>query len=207
MSLFSDVSFALNEATIYDLVGPSGSGKSTLLRICALLLDRDEGELLLRGESCEDMRSTVWRKHVCLVPQKPSLVAGTVRDNLVLPWTYKVRAGETPPDDTQLVYLLAKAGLDDIGLNRDTSQLSGGQAARVALLRAFATQPAVLLLDEVDAALDSESAYAIGNLTQALIGPNMTCVRIRHRAADGFATGAFTLKNGTLTYESAEAGV
>ncbi|MEG0758444.1 MAG: ATP-binding cassette domain-containing protein, partial [Raoultibacter sp.] len=132
--LFTDLSFALEEATIYDLVGSSGSGKSTLLRVCALLLERDGGELLLRGESAETMRPTVWRKHVCLVPQKPSLISGTVRDNLVLPWTLKVHAGETSPADAQLANLLAKAGLTDIELNRDISQLSGGQAARVALL-------------------------------------------------------------------------
>ena len=118
----------------------------------------------------------------------------------MLPWTFKVRAGEEPPDDAFLKHLLVQAQLSDIALARDVSQLSGGQAARVALLRAFATKPAVLLLDEVDAALDSESAHSIGVLTRALVKDDMTCLRIRHRSADGLATGTFTLKDGRLIY-------
>lgn len=203
--LFSGVSFALEERTVYDLVGPSGSGKSTLLRACALMLAHDEGELFLDGEPSGAMPRTLWRRRVCLVPQKPSLVTGTVRDNLVLPWTLKVHAGETPPTDSELSDLLVEAELGDIELSRPASQLSGGQLARVALLRVFAARPRVLLLDEVDAALDAESARAIGKLTRALVGDGMTCLRIRHRAADGFAKGVFQLKDGALSYSDYDA--
>lgn len=199
-SLFGDVSFALREGTVYDLVGPSGAGKSTLLRACALMMARDAGELYLDGEPSSGFKPCEWRRRVCLVPQKPSLVAGTVRDNLLLPWRLKVRAGEAPPADDALRELVRYAELDDVGLDRDVSQLSGGQQARVALLRAFATRPAVLLLDEVDAALDDESACAVGRLTKALVGTCMTCLRIRHRAADGFASGTFALRGGALSY-------
>ena len=205
--LFSGVSLSLEDATIYDLVGPSGSGKSTLLRACALMLDREGGSTFLGGKSCSDFSPTEWRKRVCLVPQKPSLISGTVRDNLVLPWTLKVRSGEAAPTDGELASLLAKAELGDVELERDASQLSGGQQARVALLRAFATKPSVLLLDEVDAALDSDSACAIGRLTKALIGENMACLRIRHRAADGFAKGTFELIEGALSYRDNPADV
>lgn len=204
--LFAGLGFALDEATIYDLVGPSGSGKSTLLRACALMIERESGRLYLGGESSSDMPVTQWRKRVCLVPQKPSLVSGTVRDNLVLPWTLKVRADESAPRDGELADLLAKAELGDVELERDVSQLSGGQLARIALLRAFAAKPAVLLLDEVDAALDADSACAIGRLAAALVGTGMTCLRIRHRAADGFAAGTFELKAGSLSYSENAGG-
>ena len=66
-------------------------------------------------------------------------------------------------------------------------------------LDVYKRQP-VLLLDEVDAALDNGSACAIGRLTKALVDERTTCVRIRHRAADGFASGTFTLRAGALTY-------
>lgn len=198
--VLEDESFTLEAGEIYDLVGPSGAGKSTLLRACALMMARQGGELYLDGAPSTSFAPTVWRRRVCLVPQEPSLVPGTVRDNLVLPWTLKVHAHERPPEDEVLVNLLELAELSDVGLTRDVSQLSGGQAARVALLRAFATAPQVLLLDEVDAALDSDSACAVGRMTKALVGKHIACLRIRHRAADGFATGTYTLRDAKLTY-------
>ena len=146
---------------MYDLVGPSGSGKSTLLRVCARTLARDGGELFLDGAPSSSFEPVQWRRRVCLVPQQPALVGGTVRDNLLLPWTLSVNAGSAPPADGDLERLLEAADLHDVELGRNAAQLSGGQAARVALLRAFATRPRVLLLDEVDAALDDESARAV----------------------------------------------
>lgn len=200
-----DQSFSLEAGRIYDLTGPSGAGKSTMLRVCALMLARQGGELYLGGEPSSSFKPIEWRRRVCLVPQDPSLIAGSVRSNLVLPWTLKVNAGKEPPTDEVLSRLLEMAQLSDVGLDRDVSQLSGGQAARVALLRAFATAPEVLLLDEVDSALDAESACAVGRMTRALVGPRMACLRIRHRAPDGFANGAYTLRDGILSYAEASA--
>lgn len=199
-TLLSGASFSLEAGGVYDLVGPSGSGKSTLLRVCARMLARDGGELFLDGAPSSSFEPVQWRRRVCLVPQQPALVGGTVRDNLLLPWTLSVNAGSAPPADGDLERLLEAADLHDVELGRNAAQLSGGQAARVALLRAFATRPRVLLLDEVDAALDDESACAVGRLTKALVGTRMTCLRIRHRAADGFASGTFSLRGGALSY-------
>lgn len=201
--LLRDVSFALEAGSICDLVGPSGAGKSTLLRACALMMARDSGELYLDGRPSSGFKPAAWRRQVCLVPQQASLVAGTVRDNLVLPWRLKVNAGTQPPADDELARLLDAAELSDVGLSRDVSQLSGGQTARVALLRAFATRPRALLLDEVDAALDDDSALAVGRLTRSLVDERVTCLRIRHRASDGFASGTFTLADGVLSFAAA----
>ncbi|MEG2517478.1 MAG: ATP-binding cassette domain-containing protein [Raoultibacter sp.] len=198
--LFSDVDFELEAGSVYDLIGPSGAGKSTLLRVCARMLDRDEGKLYLDGCQSEEFAATKWRSLVSLVPQKPSLLPGTVEENLRLPWKLKVREAGSSPTDDYLRHLLDEAELSGIELTRDVSQLSGGQIARVALLRVFVTHPRVLLLDEVDAALDDASALAIGRLTKDLIGDDMTCLRIRHRASDGFSRGTFTLTRGSLVY-------
>ena len=206
--LLRDASFSLEAGAICDLVGPSGAGKSTLLRACSLMLGRDSGELYLDGRPSSAFKPTEWRRQVCLVPQQASLVAGTVRDNLVLPWKLKVNAEMSSPSDDELACLLEAADLSEVGLARDVSRLSGGQAARVALLRAFATRPHVLLLDEVDAALDDDSALAVGRLTRSLVDERTACLRIRHRASDGFASGTFTLADGALSFApaSAEAG-
>ena len=203
--LLRDVSFALEAGSVYDLVGPSGAGKSTLLRACALMMARDSGELYLDERPASGFKPAEWRRQVCLVPQQAALVAGTVRDNLLLPWKLKVNAGTRPPSDEELARLLDAAELADVSLSRDASQLSGGQAARVALLRAFATRPRVLLLDEVDAALDDDSSLAVGHLTRSLVDERTACLRIRHRASDGFASGTFTLADGALSFAPAPA--
>lgn len=199
--LFTDVNFSLHASRIYDLVGISGSGKSTLLRVCARMLEYDAGELLLDGISSTAIPAQEWRKMVCLVPQKTSLVPGTVGENLTLPWKLKVHARETPPSEEAMHAALRHAGLSDIELARDVSQLSGGQAARISLLRVFLTKPNVLLLDEVDAALDEESSAAISAMTASLRQGHTTCLRIRHRASDGLSEGTFRLSEGRLSYE------
>ena len=129
---------------------------------------------------------------------------GTVRDNLLFPWTLKVNAGSPKPDDDVLNEILSLAMLDGVTLDHAAAQLSGGQLARVALLRAFATRPTVLLLDEVEAALDEESAVAVSRLTRAMLAGGAACLRIRHRAEDGYAYGVFTLADGKMTYHQNE---
>ncbi len=196
-----DVSFSLQAGCIYDLTGPSGSGKSLLLRACALMIARECGELFLNGRASTRFAPQEWRRQVCLVPQKATLVPGTVRDNLLLPWSLKVNQGATPPKDEELQAYLDAVELD-VGLQRNSAQLSGGQAARVALLRAFVTKPEVLLLDEVDAALDDEAALAVGRLTADAAAAGAACLRVRHRASDGFADGTFQLDRGRLSVGS-----
>lgn len=201
---FSDVSFSLEAGCLYNLTGPSGSGKSTLLNACALMVPHAGGFLTLGGVPFERFAPSQWRRRVCLVPQAAALVPGTVRDNLLFPWTLKVNAGAPRPTDEVLSALLDLALLDGVTLDHAASQLSGGQQARVALLRAFATRPTVMLLDEVEAALDEESAVAVSQLTRALLTSGTTCLRIRHRAEDGYAYGSFTLAQGTMTYRQNE---
>lgn len=200
------ISFNLERGRIYDLTGPSGAGKSMLIRACAQMMAIEAGRLLLDGAASGTLSPQEWRRRVCLVPQHASLVGGSVRDNLLLPWTLKVNRDRKPPADSELQALL-DAALLDVPLSRDAAKLSGGQAARVALLRVFATKPQVLLLDEVDAALDDASAQAVGTLTAQVVGHDATCLRIRHRAPDGRAFGTFHLEGGCLSYaEGSHAG-
>lgn len=198
--IVDDASFSLEAGGVHDLVGPSGGGKSTLLRACALMAPLAAGSFALGGCPSGQFSPTAWRAAVCLVPQKPALVSGDVRDNLLAPWKLSIRRGETSPTGAELRDLMDEAGLGDVALSRDASQLSGGQAARVALLRAFATKPRVLLLDEVDAALDEESSAAVSALTARLAGEGIACLRIRHRASDGLACSTFMLSEGRLEH-------
>lgn len=193
--VFENASFSLGEGEICDIVGPSGSGKSTLLRICALMMEKTSGELFVDGTASSECKPAEWRRRVCLVPQKPSLIPGTVKDNLLLAWSMRIRSAETPPSDAALRELLDAVGLAGEVLSRNASQLSGGQQARVALVRSFATRPRVLLLDEADAALDDASSAAVGDLTARIAAQGTAILRVRHRASDGLATRTLRVEN------------
>jgi putative ABC transport system ATP-binding protein len=193
------VSLALDAGDIVDVTGPSGSGKTTLLRALARLLPGATGELELDGVAAEQIAPQRWRSLVALVPQKPAIVEGDVRANLLRPWTLKVRHGEPRPGDAALDAALQRVGLSEVSLDREAARLSVGQAARVALVRVLLTSPRVLLLDEPDAALDDASAEEVGCYAAEHATAGAAVVRVRHRSSDGRATRRFVLAGGQLT--------
>ena len=192
------VSLTLEAGEVTDIVGPSGSGKTTLLRVLARLLPGASGELLLDGASASTISAPLWRSQVALLPQKPAIVPGDVRANLLLPWTLKVRHTQTPPDTSHLDDALVGVALADIALDRDAARLSVGQQARVALLRVLLTRPRVLLLDEPDAALDDASSEAVATLTRAFADAGGAVARVRHHRTDGLAGRRLHLEAGRL---------
>ena len=196
--VLSTASLRVDGGEIVDVVGPSGSGKTTLLRVLARLLPGATGSLTLDSVPAEKYDPERWRSLVALLPQKPAIVPGDVRANLILPWTLKVRHGEPRPSDSTLVESLGRVGLADVALDRDASRLSVGQTARVALLRVLLTSPRVLLLDEPDAALDDASTTAVTELTREFAAAGGAVVRVRHHRTDGLAARRLRLEAGRL---------
>jgi putative ABC transport system ATP-binding protein len=192
------VSLDVSAGEIVDITGPSGSGKTTLALALARLLPGATGRLKLAGTPAEQIAAPQWRAAVALLPQKPAVIDGSVRDNLLLPWRLKVRAAERPPDDAALEAQLAAVGLSDIALTRDVARLSVGQLARVALCRTLLTSPRVLLLDEPDAALDDASAKAVARTSREFADGGGSVVRVRHRASDGLASRRLLMRDGQL---------
>jgi putative ABC transport system ATP-binding protein len=136
------------------VAGPSGSGKSTLLRLLNRLADPDRGVVRYRGRDVRDHDPLELRREVCLVPQLPALLPGTVADNVL----YGVRLTGRDCDAGRMLDL---AGLDETFAERDAAQLSVGEQQRVMLARALALEPAVLLLDEPTSALDEDATAAV----------------------------------------------
>lgn len=197
------ITFAIAAAEVVDIVGPSGSGKTTFLRALARLLPPATGELSLEATPATEISAQRWRALVALVPQRPSLVSGCVRDNLLQPWSLKIRAGESRPDETALRAALDAVGLSDVALDRDATRLSVGQQARLALARVTMTRPKVLLLDEADAALDDESARRVSEATARFAADGGAVVRVRHRGTDGVAARRLRLADGHLEPQDA----
>ncbi|HEX4834583.1 MAG TPA: ABC transporter ATP-binding protein [Trebonia sp.] len=146
---------AVAPGSFVSLIGPSGCGKSTLLRLAAGLEAPDAGSVLVLGGTPQAAAAA---KRIGFVPQSPSLLPWlSVLRNVTLP--RKVNRGAArrgaagrgePPDPAGL---LRRAGLGDV-LDRLPAQLSGGMQQRVAIVRALALAPDVLLMDEPFSALD-----------------------------------------------------
>ena len=197
--VLDSVSLALAPGAIADITGPSGSGKTTLLRALARLLPEVTGSLTLDSVPAEQIAPSSWRASVALLPQKPAIFSGSVAENLRLPWTLKVRHGQTGPTDDALRDALLGVELTDVDLKRDAARLSVGQQARVALLRVLLTNPRVLLLDEPDAALDDASSDAVGARLREFADAGGAIARVRHHRSDGLATERYLLTGGALT--------
>ena len=198
LRVLDGVSFSMEPGEVTDLVGPSGSGKSTLLLAMARLRPVTSGDLVLLGRPSSQVDGVEWRQQIVYVPQKATLFPGTVEDNLLAPWKLSCRREKTPPTHERMRRDLDRIGLDDVELERDMARLSGGQAARIALLRALLLEAPLTLLDEVDAALDDASAGMVGALVSAEAREGRSFLRVRHRAPDGFATRGLRLAEGSL---------
>jgi len=147
--------------SILAVTGASGSGKTTLLRMLARLTKPDSGEIIYRGNTCYSIPPAEWRRRVHYVSQKPIVFDGTLEENFRLPFT--INAVKSKKDfslQTARQYM-QELQLPLNTLDQEARTMSGGEIARVALIRALLIEPEVLLLDEPTAYLDPESAISV----------------------------------------------
>ncbi len=160
--------FTLQSGRLYHLLGPSGCGKTTLLWTLARLHPLNRGTLRLNGIPHSEIAVTGWRAEIALLPQQPVMIPSTVTNNLLYPlYTFQrqqerlKKRGQSLPNTYQLQQELQSVGLDEIPLERAANSLSGGQQARLALLRVLLTQPQIILADEPLASIDKTAAQQV----------------------------------------------
>lgn len=159
--LLEDVNFVLGEGDFVLIRGESGCGKSSLLHLLNRLEEPSAGQILVDGQPIASYEVTQLRRQLGFVQQTPVMVEGTVRENLLYPFSFKAARGQTEPGDEALRVRLDEFLLTEVELRDDAELLSVGQKQRVALIRTLLTQPRVLLCDEATSALDPRSKSVV----------------------------------------------
>ncbi len=202
------VSVSLAAHEVVALIGASGSGKSTLLRCLGLLEPIDDGRIFLGDEDISDPRvdGNRVRARLGAVFQSYNLFPHlTVLGNVTLA-SRVVHKVPRKDAEARALALLERVGLADFA-NAHPDRLSGGQQQRVAIVRAIATDPEVLLLDEITSALDPELVGEVLDLVRSLAEDGATILMATHEMAFArdVADRVLFLDEGVIVEEGASA--
>jgi lipoprotein-releasing system ATP-binding protein len=183
LEVLRGASLAIRPGEVVALLGPSGSGKSTLLHTAGLLERPDGGEVLIDGTACGDLgdteRTALRRAHLGFVYQFHHLLPEfSALENIMLP---QMIAGLARPEARQrATALLRMVGLEERATHRP-ARLSGGEQQRVAIVRALANAPRVMLGDEPTGNLDQHTATEVTNaLLEIVRGTGLAALIATH---------------------------
>ena len=175
-------SLSIERGETLTVVGPNGAGKTTLLLALARLLKPLHGEIVYERKSLQQWDELEYRRKISFVFQSPLLMDMTVEQNVALGLKFR----GTPRDETQerVLKWMKQLGVESLAKRR-AGQLSGGEAQRVSLARAFVLEPELLLLDEPFAALDPPThAKLLGDLSALLQEDHRTAVFVTHNLSE-----------------------
>ncbi len=161
--VLDDISFTLSKGETLGIIGGTGSGKTTLISLIPRFYDATEGEVLINGENVKNLNLKPLRAFVSVVQQGASIIKGTVKENIVM------GRKDISDEDVEKAAQTAQAhefisklseGYETV-IERSGSNLSGGQKQRLAIARAVAGNPSVLILDDSASALDFATDAAL----------------------------------------------
>lgn len=194
--ILNGISAKIIEGEFITIIGPSGSGKSTFLSLINRMTEPDSGLLRFKGTPYVEMDVLKLRRKIGLVFQLPTMLPGSVRQNLLIgPSLFRETLSETGIDD-----LLDQVALPKSIKDQEARSLSGGQKQRVSLARTLANNPDILLLDEVTASLDPHSSEGIEELIQTLHQNGKSILWVSHNLKQAKKVGQYTyvIANGKI---------
>jgi ABC-type sulfate/molybdate transport systems ATPase subunit len=177
----------LVEKEILSVIGPNGAGKSTLLLTLGRLIKPDEGTITFRGRPFDLINELEYRRRIGLVLQEPLLMNMSVFDNVAI--GLRFRNFPSKQAHRQVDCWLEKMGISSLR-NRPARSLSGGEAQRTSLARAFALDPELLLLDEPFSSLDAPTRSKLLEDFHAILSNiNTTTVFVTHDMDEALILG------------------
>lgn len=184
LKVLKNITETIHEGEVVSIIGPSGSGKSTFLRCLNLLEKPTSGKVIFKGVDLADKNIDVdmHRQKIGMVFQLFNVFPHmTVLENITLAPILERKISKAHAED-QAVELLKRVGLLD-KKNEYPNRLSGGQKQRLAIVRALAMEPDVMLFDEPTSALDPEMVKEVLDVIKSLVEAGMTIVIVTHEMA------------------------
>jgi ATP-binding cassette subfamily C protein CydD len=177
-----DVSLHIASGCKVALVGPSGAGKSTIAHLLLRFIEPDSGQVSISGKAAREISPQEWRKQIAWVPQHPYLLNATVADNIRLgcPEATSAQVQEAARQAHADIFIEALPRGYDTVIGERGARLSGGEAQRLSLARAFLKNAPLLILDEATSYLDTEHEALVLEAMAHLV-QGRTVLMIAHR--------------------------
>ncbi len=199
LSAVAGLSFEIRAGKKTALVGPSGAGKSTVAALLLRFAEPQSGVIRVNGRPLDEIDPDHWRLQIAWAPQLPFLFHASAADNIRLAWPSAAPAQiEQAAQQAFIHHFFAELpnGYETL-IGERGARLSGGQAQRLSLARAFLKDAPVVILDEPTGFLDAESERAIGRVVEQLV--DKTVIIIAHRLRTVMACDHILfLENGRL---------
>ena len=184
LQVLRGIDLTVQEGEVISIIGPSGGGKSTFLRCLNLLETPDEGEVIFEGVNLRDKNIDIakYRQKIGMVFQHFNVFPHlTVLNNITIAPTLEKKVPKEQAE-AEAMDLLQQVGLADKA-NQYPKKLSGGQKQRLAIVRALAMHPKMVLFDEPTSALDPEMVKEVLSVIRKLAQSGMTILIVTHEMA------------------------